>query len=1161
MSLNWYRLPLLAMALLCGIPVSGIAQTPSGQLSGTVLDPSGAAVPGASIHLQRLGTNLRRDGKASGNGSYLFVGLPPATYSLSIDAAQFASYSSEVQITVGSKVTLDPKLSLHSKTTEVEVLGEGGIEVNTQSQELSQVVNQQAISQLPSLTRNPYDFVALAGNISGGDRSAQGRNQNATVRGVGFNVNGQRSSGTDVLLDGVENTDLYAAAVGVPVPLDAVQEYRVLTSNFEPQYGRASGGVVNLITKSGANAVHGNIWEFNRLSAYTSNTVTNAQQGLSKGSYVRNQFGYSVSGPIRKDKLFFFNSTEWLRVRSSGKQVSVVPTPQLLQAAASNVQSFFSTYGGRSFAFAQTYTVQQLLDQQGGVNPSGALANALGLNTPAFGAVAYAAPTDAGGGYPQNTWDLVARADWILSSKTQAYFRYAQFQLEQQGSGFTSPYSQYNVGETDKDYAGVGSLTHVFSSSLLSSTALSFSRLNSVLNYDKSLQNVPTLLVGIRTTIAGNYLQFPGFYDLNPIGGGLPNGGPQNTIQWNQDLAWTSGAHSTRFGMQLFYIQNNRSYGAYAQGVEQLGQDTPTGLDNLITGDLYQFQVAVDPKGALPCIAGVVTPSCSVSLPASAPNFARSNRFHDWALYAQDSWRATSKLTLNYGIRYEYYGVQHNSNPNLDSNFYYSNDADIFTRIRNGQVFTSPRSPIHALWQPSYGNVSPRVGFAYDLFGDGKTSVRGGYGLAYERNFGRITFNVIQNPPNYGVLQVLNTRVTNQNLGPLGGSSGTVAMPRTSLRSVDEHIGTAQTQFWSLAVERQVHTNTVASVEYSGARGLHLYDIRDINGIGLGNVFLGDPVSTNASNPCLPNEWQQNPSGFSKACKLTRLNPQYASINHRGSQGDSYYQALNLHLQSANLLGSGLSFVANYTLAHSIDDLSTAFSESNNTINTGYTQPFNPGYDRGNSDYDARHRFIFAPIYTTPWWKGHRSWVGELLGNWQLSGLYTVRSGTAFNFFDSTNYAGYGAAQRYAPSAPLRKHSFTKAIASKGANLYAIAQDLPASTPVANAALGGISDWGPYAPNAIARNSFYGPGAWNFDLAVSKRFPVTEAINLEFRAEGFDLLNHHNLYVLETQNNQTNFLDASGNALPVSIYARKGGVNGGANDERRFGQFALKINF
>jgi hypothetical protein len=402
--------------------------------------------------------------------------------------------------------------------------------------------------------------------------------------------------------------------------------------------------------------------------------------------------------------------------------------------------------------------------------------------------------------------------------------------------------------------------------------------------------------------------------------------------------------------MQLFYIQNNRSYGAYAQGVEQLGQDTPTGLDNLITGVLYQFQVAVDPKGALPCIAGVKTPACTISLPVSAPNFARSNRFHDWALYAQDSWRATSRLTLNYGIRYEYYGVQHNANPNLDSNFYYSNDAGIFTRIRNGQVFTTPKSPIHALWEPSYGNVSPRVGFAYDLFGNGTTSVRGGYGLAYERNFGRITFNVIQNPPNYGVLQVLNTPVTIENMGPLGGSSGTVAMPRTSLRSVDEHIGTAQTQFWSLAVERQVHANTVASMEYSGARGLHLYDIRDINGLGLGNVFLGDPVSTNASNPCLPNEWQKNSSGFLKACTLTRLNPQYASINHRGSQGDSYYQALNLHLQSSNFLGSSLSFVANYTLAHSIDDLSTAFSESNNTINTGYTQPFNPGYDRGNSD-------------------------------------------------------------------------------------------------------------------------------------------------------------------------------------------------------------------
>lgn len=1138
------------------------AQVDSGQLSGTVSDSSGAVIAGAAVTARSLSTNLARFQTTSNQGEYVFTGLPADIYEVSAKAPNFQQYSEKIQITVGGRLKFDPKLSVSSGTTEVEVLGEGGAQVNTQSQELSQVVSRQEVMQLPSLTRNPYDFVAIAGNISSGDRSAQGKNQNATVRGVGFNVNGQRSAGTEILLDGVENTDLYAASVGITVPIDSVQEYRILTSNFDPQYGRASGGIVNVVTKAGSNAFHGGAWEFNRLAAYTSNTVTNVQSGLSKGGYTRNQFGYAVGGPVRKDKLFFFQSLEWLRVRSSSSQISVVPTPQLLNAAASNVQSFFQTYGNRSFKFLRTYTAQNMLDEGDGINANGALVKALGLNTPAFGAAAYQAPTDSGGGYPQNNWNLVARADWNPTERTQAYLRYVQYRLEQQGSGFISPYAEYDVGETDGDYAVLGNVSHVFGSSLLINTKLSFSRLNSKLDYAKSLEKTPTLLVGIRATLGGNYIQLPGFYDLNPIGGGLPYGGPQNTIQWNQDLNWTRGTHSMQYGAQFLYIQNNRAYGAYGQAVEQLGQDIPTGLDNLITGNLYSFQAAVDPKGALPCVnTSAPTSSCLVSLPASSPNFARSNRFHDWAIYAQDAWRITSRLTLDYGLRYEYYGVQHNNHPNLDSNFYYSQDSGYFTSIRNGQVFTAPQSPMKGLWEPRYGTVSPRIGFAYDVFGDSRTSLRAGYGVSYERNFGRITFNVIQNPPAYGVIQVFNTQVTTANFGPLGGTSGQVPLPHTSLRNVDEHIQTAQAQFWSAAVEHELLRNTVASMEYGGARGTHLYDIRDINGVGLGNLFLGDSVNASPANPCRSNQWQQNPGTYSAFCKLTRLNGQYTGINNRGSNGDSYYEALNLHFQTTNIARTGFSAVANYTLAHSIDDLSTAFSESNNTVNTGYTQPFNPGYDRGNSDSDVRHRFVIAPIYALSWSKKDHPVASRVLGNWQFSGIYTVRSGSAFNYFDGSNYAGYGATQRYAPSTPLRQHSFRKAIGNRGGNFYTVASNLPASTPAANPALGGISDWGPYLPNAVARNSFYGPGAWNLDLAVTKQISVSDGVNLEFRAEGFDLLNHHNLYVLETQNNQTNFLDASGNPLPISIYARKGGVNGGANDERRFGQFALRVNF
>src|SRR5262249_9367249 len=159
---------------------------------------------------------------------------------------------------------------------------------------LSQVINTQQMEQLPSLTRNPYDFVAVAGNVSSGDRTAAMGDQNTTGRGVGFALNGQRESGTEVLLDGVENLDLFTASLGEQVPLDSVQEFRVITNNFDAQYGRAAGGVVNVSTKSGTNALHGSAWEFNRLSAYTANTFANAVAGAPKGVYTRNQFGYAV---------------------------------------------------------------------------------------------------------------------------------------------------------------------------------------------------------------------------------------------------------------------------------------------------------------------------------------------------------------------------------------------------------------------------------------------------------------------------------------------------------------------------------------------------------------------------------------------------------------------------------------------------------------------------------------------------------------------------------------------------------------------------------------------------------------------------------------------------------------------------------------------------
>ena len=398
------------------------------------MDSSGAVIPGAAITARNLGTNAVRNEVTSNDGTYRVTGLEPATYEVSIRASSFQTYIAKAQITVGGHLTLDAKLSISGTATQVEVIGEGGSQINTQTQDLSQIISEEQVAQLPSLSRNPYDFVALSGNVSSGDSSNSGdsrsnntyQNGPSSTRGVGFSINGQRTSGTEVLLDGVENISVFGDAIGVYVPVDAVREFRVTTSNFEAQYGRASGGVVNVSTRAGSNTFHGGAWEYNRIAAYTSNTETNDQinsaflaQGGSgsvpapKGQFTRNQFGFSVGGPVVKDRLFFFGSTEWTRVRSGATLSAAVPTSEFIALTAANVQDYFSKYSGsKTFNFTKTYV--------SGANGIGAIAG-VPDGTPVFGQVTFTAPANAGGGVPQNTYNIVGRADYVAGDKTRCF--------------------------------------------------------------------------------------------------------------------------------------------------------------------------------------------------------------------------------------------------------------------------------------------------------------------------------------------------------------------------------------------------------------------------------------------------------------------------------------------------------------------------------------------------------------------------------------------------------------------------------------------------------------------------------------------------------------------------------------------------------------------
>jgi outer membrane receptor protein involved in Fe transport len=1090
----------MSMALLlvlATLPSAALAQVETGQIAGTVADPQGAVVSGASVTVTSKDTGATRTTTTSGDGNFTFTNLPPGNYEVKVEGAGFGVRTVPVQVTVGNKTTVDVDLAVTAGDVSVDVVaGEQGIQVNTENQVLQTVVSEREIKELPTITRNPYSLVQLSGNVAPVEASM--------ARGVGMAINGQRPSGTNILLDGADNNDQFGAGIGQDVPLDSVQEFSVLTSNFSAEFGRASAGIVNVATKSGTNEFHGTVYEFNRLSRLASKDFDlNAQYPPSgsaenkKGVFARNQFGYTVGGPVVKDKLLFFNSIEWLRVRSQDTAFTLVPTPEFIAQTAPVTQSFFAGYSLRAPISGKVFTAADL----GGVT-------GIAPGTPVLGEVIYSLPADAGGGAPQNSYQVVGRVDYNWTERTTMYARYAlQSQDFFEGTNAFSPYSGFDTGVTNFNNNMLVSLTHVWADNFVSQSKFVFNRLNNSQPLGEAPVG-PTLYLAsgtVPSTFQGQNIALPGYLPFSP-GSAIPFGGPQNLAQFYQDQTWTLGDHAIRFGGSYVRIQDDRTFGAYQNAVEQIGTTLTSGLNNLVSGTYRSFQVAIDPQGAFP--------GQQITLPASSPQFFRNNRYNEFAFYANDSWKIHPRVTLNLGLRYDYFGVQHNKDPQLDSNFYFGPGATVAEQIANGRVFLAEESPVGALWAKDKNNFGPRVGIAWDVFGDGKTSLRGGYGLSYERNFGNVTFNVIQNPPNYAVVTLVNSGgdpLVTTNLGPFQTGSGTVTLPRTSLRHVEENIPTAYAHFWSAAVEHEIAGTVVASIEYSGSAGRDLYSIERRN---LPFSAIVDNLPFNPAG--VPGQLPTNP--------LAYANPQYGIINTRGANGLSNYNGLTFGIDTRRIGETGLQFQAKYTWSHALDNLSSTFSEASNNFNLGLLDPDNPRLDYGSSDFDIRHRFISSGIWDVPFARGTEGWAKHVLDGWQLTYIYTARTGSPFTVFDCTNgFANCirllqtGALQlegsdNPAPDAEL-PNVFTFIDLSSHASQFG--SYVGRADVAAYAEQFGLTgaDFGPFPSNMTGRNTFRQPGAWNLDGGIYKNFELTERYGMQFRAEFYNVFNHANLLV------------------------------------------------
>jgi hypothetical protein len=1147
-------LGVIASVTCIGTPMAQ-AQADLGSVSGTVTDVSGAVVPNASVTLLNVANGAQRVSVTNSQGDYSITQLPPAGYRITVAAAGFTSSHQDFTLSIGASRAIHVKLNVSGGQTEIVVTTDTTTTPDVVDAQIATQITTSQVENMPLADRNPYSLVNLSGNVSG-TIDAGGN------RGVGVDIGGARSASVDILLDGAENTDLFGVGVGQSIPQDAMQEMSVVIAGQGAEFGRSSGGAVNVGTKSGTNRFHGDLYEYNRVSTFASDSFNNnalwaapGHSGLSspKPRYVHNQFGYFLSGPIKQNKLFFSSATEWTRIRSNLFQTAEVPLPGLISQSASNMQDFFTAYGNLQYPVnSVTYTgaaiqgkglwesdITAIAQQQtGGTGESCAdagLANAPICTTPLFGTVIYPAAGDSGGGTPVNQWINFDRIDWTVNDRTQLMGRYVQQSSDFfPGTNASSPYKGYNTGSTQVNHNLLLSLTHTFSQSIASSTKVLATRFNNLQPLNGN--PVPTLYPnsGSTVTIGEGTINFPGYLPTSP-GAAIPFGGPQNFIQIGEDLTWSKGKHTFKFGGEFLFIKDNRVFGAYEEAVDALVQTGTEGaLINFIDGNIGYENVAIDPKGVYPCKRSltsnsyITTADCMIQTPASAPNFSRSNRYQDGAAYANDSWHASPRLTVNAGLRWEIYGPQHSQKASYDSNFFFGSGGTIFDQIRNGGLKTRETAPNGHLWNLNIKQFGPRMGLAYDFSGTGKSVIRAGYALGYERNFNNVTFNVIQNPPNYAVLALADVPISTANLGAFADNLGPVRLPNTTLRTVDPKIKPAYAQNWNLTIEHQLDPTTLVTVGYIGSRGIHNYSIANLNRSFSGQNYL--------------------PTCASVACNSIRLNTQFGNVNFRGADGDSYYSALNIGLRATNVHHTGVSSIVNYTWGRSIDNNSSTFGDGTNAAGggfyLGYLDPFNHALDRGPSDFDVKHRVTAGIVWEMPYFKNSSGMTKSLLGGWVASTQFTAQTGNPYTVYDCGFVTTVCPRAAFSGSRPKKNSTLKDISADWGPNTYSY-QDMPAyggpgynewvnptvndyykhvlgyeqtdnvmiagsDTPRAGSAGTGA---GGFVAKMDSRNAYVGPGIWGQDLKVSKVFPLREGYGINLSSTFINVFNHANTYL------------------------------------------------
>ncbi|MGA7574210.1 MAG: TonB-dependent receptor [Terriglobales bacterium] len=1130
-------------------------------------------------------------------GEYVASPLRIGRYRVTVEKEEFKkAVAGPVQVNIQDRVSVDLKLEPGMATEVVTVTGQHQ-QLETETSEMGQVVDSARINALPLNGRN-YAQLALLGV---GVAAAEPGSRVETT--YGFSANGARSLQNNFLLDGIDNNAnlgdvLNGAAYVVQPAVDAIAEFKVETNAYSAEFGRGNGAIMNAVIKSGTNQIHGDLWEFLRNEKLD---AINAFDIYGQQPYKQNQFGFTLGGPVIKNKTFFFGDYEGLRIRHALPQLSTVPTPAEVGGDFSSFLQLNApvpgvvdcngnqTYQGEIFnpVLAQSNSAfnggpcSVPIGTTSTGQPTNIFTGNSGTNTaidPLGQELAnlFPAPNNStlpGGNFladpegreTENKFDI--RVDQTISDKDNFFVR---FSYGNDSTFLPSPFSNVLDGGSFQDGYGnntaqglAASEIHSFRNNLINEFRFGFNHLNSHRYNLYSEVNVAQQLSipfpGVPFEAGQNIGGLPAlsFGDgIAAIGASefLPALEKQHSYVFTDNLSWTHGRHAAKFGAELRFEQFTILEPAAARGAMDFG-------GNFVIND----NLAAPSTGGEAFASFLQGISDGGSITSLTPNV--DYRRQIYAVYALDDFKVTPRLTLNLGLRYELFTTIKEANNN-QATFDFSSLSLIAPSGQNAQLtptlgteLTLQNNGSRGLISPDLNNFAPRIGLAYQL--SNKLVLRSGYGIFYggQENGPFSNPSPGFNPPFLSseafsapctapsanpASGQLDCSISSANNGGLPLNVLSQGFPSTSLSdpnapelySLDPHLVTPYTQQWHLGLEYQLPADTVLEVSYAGSRGLKLFAFYN------GNQAV--PVLGTDSLPTAPRRPANNEApGANGPCTLAdggaNCNPALdVAIDTFRSNTQSNYNSLQVRLEKR--YSHGLQYEAAYTFSHALDNASSA---SLGSVNNGDFQDQRyPNANYANADFDVRQRFVFSYVYDLPFGrvlaKNSSGLVNQIIGNWQMTGVFSAATGNYYTATDINDVSGgdCGGSVGYYCSRP-------NLVGNPNAKPCVPGTLFNTCAFADNTALGTFGNAG--------RNIIEGPGYKTWDTSLVKQFHVSEQKNLEFRAEFFNVLNHVNYLFGQ-------FGAISAEPTPLELGQNGFGFPLAARAPRQI-QFALKFYF